>query len=228
MNALLVDDHFCAREGISCLLKLIYSEVQVLEADSFEAGMRVVRQIALNLVLLDIQLPDKKGLAGLEVLRREFPSISVVMFSGLDDRDLVFDALKLGAMGFISKAISPQEFIEALRYVMSGRVYLPLSVLGKFCEKPQPIQSQITGMKTVSDPADFGLTPREFEVLGWLVQGKCNKEIARNLNIEEQSVKNHLRPIFQKYSVSKRTELLVKLFEQGIVFGQPGVGNAMG
>jgi len=69
------------------------------------------------------------------------------------------------------------------------------------------------------------LTPREFEVLGWLVQGKCNKEIARKLGMEEQTVKNHLRPIFQKFAVTKRTELLVKVFEKGMVFGKPDVGN---
>jgi DNA-binding CsgD family transcriptional regulator len=77
----------------------------------------------------------------------------------------------------------------------------------------------------VSDPASVGLTPREFDVLGRLVQGKCNKEIARNLGIEEQTVKNHLRPIFKKFGVARRAELLVKVFELGIVFGGPGIGN---
>jgi DNA-binding CsgD family transcriptional regulator len=70
-----------------------------------------------------------------------------------------------------------------------------------------------------------GLTPREFEVLGWLVQGKSNKEIARNLGIEEQTVKNHLRPIFQKFGVARRAELLVRVFELGMVFGRPSIGN---
>ena len=69
------------------------------------------------------------------------------------------------------------------------------------------------------------MTPREFEVLSWLVQGKCNKEIARQLSIEEQTVRNHLRPVFQKFGVARRAELLVKVFEMGIVFGKPGVGN---
>lgn len=213
MNVLLIDDHFCVREGISFLLKQVFSEVEVLEADSFEGGMRVARQTALNLVLLDILLPDKNGLAGLDVLRAEFPNISVVMFSGLDDRELVFDALRLGAMGFISKTLSRQEFIEALRDVMSGRVYLPFSVVGKSLERPRLVEGKIAGMQPVSDPAEFGLTPREFEVLGWLVQGKCNKEIALKLTIEEQTVKNHLRPVFQKFGVTKRSELLVKVFE---------------
>jgi DNA-binding CsgD family transcriptional regulator len=81
------------------------------------------------------------------------------------------------------------------------------------------------GIRPVTDPADLGLTPREFEVLAWLVQGQCNKEIARRLMIEEQTVKNHLRPIFQKFGVVRRTQLLTKVFEKGIVFGCPEVGN---
>lgn len=223
MNTLLIDDHFCAREGVACLLKQIFPELQVFEAESFEEGMAIVRTTPLNLVLLDIQLPGKDGLAGLAELRQEFPNLCVAMFSGLDDRELVFESLRLGAMGFITKSVSRQAFIEALRDVLSGKVYLPASVVGPPAVR-EP-DSSSTGIKPVTDPASLGLTPREFEVLGWLVQGMCNKEIARKLGIGEQTVKNHLRPIFQKFAVVRRTELLVKVFEMGIVFGRPEVGN---
>lgn len=223
MNILLIDDHFCAREGVASLLKQVFPELQVFEAESFDEGLAIARTTPLNLVLLDVQLPGKNGLAGLAELRQEFPNLCVTMFSGLDDRELVFESLRLGAMGFIAKSVSRQAFVEALRDVLSGRVYLPASVVG-----PQPVQEStpiIAGIKPVSDPASLGLTPREFEVLGWLVQGMCNKEIARKLGIEEQTVKNHLRPVFQKFAVVRRTELLVKVFEMGIVFGRPEVGN---
>lgn len=223
MNILLIDDHFCAREGVACLLKQLFPELKVFEAESFDQGLAIVRDTPLNLVLLDIQLPGKDGLTGLAELRSEFPNLCVTMFSGLDDRELVFEALRLGAMGFIVKSVSRQAFVEALRDVLSGRVYLPPSVVG-----PQADLSGAAigaGIRPVSDPVSLGLTPREFEVLGWLVLGLCNKEIARKLGIEEQTVKNHLRPVFQKFGVARRTELLVKVFELGIVFGRPEVGN---
>lgn len=224
MNLLLIDDHFCAREGVACLLKQILPNLHVFEAETFGEGLAIAREAPLNLVLLDIQLPDKNGLKGLEQLRQEFPSLCVTMFSGLDDRELVFDALRLGAMGFIPKTLSRQGFVEALRDVLSGRVYLPVSVVGHQAMRlADPVGD--AGVRVVSDPARLGLTSREFEVLGWLVQGKCNKDIARKLGIGEQTVKNHLRPIFQKLGVVRRTELLVKAFEKGIVFGRPDVGN---
>ena len=224
MNVLLIDDHFCAREGVACLLKQVFPELQVFEAERFDEGLSIVRSTLLNLVFLDIQLPDRDELAGLEELKKEFPNLCVVMFSGLDDRELVFDSLRMGAMAFIPKTVSRQAFLDALRDVLSGKVYLPASVvLPKTLNLPE--KKPNLGIRPKSDPANFGLTPREFEVLGWLVQGKCNKEIARKLGIEEQTVKNHLRPIFQKFAVTKRTELLVKVFEKGMVFGKPEVGN---
>lgn len=224
MNILLIDDHFCAREGVACLLKQIFPDLQVFEAENFDDGLLLARDTPLNLVLLDVQLPGKDGLAGLTELKAAFPDLCVVMFSGLDDRELVFEALRLGAMGFIVKTVSRQAFAEALRDVLSGKVYLPPSAVGPrpMSDMPPAADSEILA---VSDPAGLDLTPREFEVLSWLVQGKCNKQIAKKMGIGEQTVRNHLRPIFQKFGVARRAELLVKVFQQGIVFGQPGIGN---
>lgn len=224
MNILLIDDHFCAREGVACLLKQIFPQLRVFEADNFDDGLAVVRETPLNLVLLDVQLPDNNGLAGLTALKAAFPGLCVVMFSGLDDRELVFEALRLGAMGFIVKTVSRQAFIEALRDVLSGKVYLPPSAVGPRPVDKAPLAAD-SGILAISDPADLGLTAREFEVLSWLVQGKCNKQIAKQLGIGEQTVRNHLRPIFRKFGVARRAELLVKVFQQGIVFGRPGIGN---
>lgn len=224
MNVLLIDDHFCAREGVACLLKQIIPALQVFEAESFDDGLVLAKQTPLNLVMLDVQLPGKSGLAGLAELKAVFPDLCVVMFSGLDDRELVFQALRLGAMGFIVKTVTRQAFVDALRDVLAGKVYLPASAVG-----PQRAGSleggSVVVLPDVTDSASLGLTPREFEVLTWLVQGIGNKQIARQLGIEEQTVRNHLRPIYRKFGVAKRTELLVKVFERGIVFGKPGVGN---
>lgn len=214
MNILLIDDHFCAREGVACLLKQIFADVQVLEAEDCDQGLAMARSTPLNLVMLDVQLPDKDGLTGLREFKQLFPDLSVVMFSGVDDRALVFEALRLGAMGFIVKTASRQSFTDALRDVMAGKVHLPASVVARPAT-----------WRSTSDPAELGLTPREFEVLGWLVRGQSNKDIAKQLGIEEQTVKNHLRPIFQKFGVTRRTELLVKVFERGIVFDRPEAGN---
>jgi len=223
MNILLIDDHFCAREGVACLLKQIFPELQVFEAESFDKGLAIARQTPLNLVLLDLQLPDMDGLSGLRSLREAFPDLCVVMFSGVNERELVFEALRLGAMGFICKSVSRQVFTEALRDVLSGKVYLPATVVGAPVAATDTINA--VGIRAVSDPNELGLTIREFEILRWLVTGLSNKQIAKRMGIQEQTVRNHLRPAYQKFGVTRRTELLLKVFERGIVFGKPEVGN---
>lgn len=218
MNILLIDDHFCAREGVACLLRELFAEAVIFQADGFDDGLAIAREQAINWVLLDVQLPGKDGLTGLVELKRAFPNLSVVMYSGLDDRERVFEALRLGAMGFISKALPRHDFISALQEVMAGRVVLPATVVGPASHSTAEVQLNAAFN-------DKALTKRELDVLGWLVQGKCNKEIARQLGIEEQTVKNHLRPIFQKFGVAKRAELMVKVFERKLAFGKPDVSN---
>jgi DNA-binding NarL/FixJ family response regulator len=224
VNILLIDDHACAREGVTQLLLRIFPEIAVFEADTVDDGLAIARNTPLNLVFLDVNMPGKGGLAGMAELKAEFPNLCVVMFSGFDDRELVFEALRLGAKGFIPKSVTRQEFPLALRDVLSGRPYLPASVVGGDWGRSNE-DVDIKGLRRPSNPRDVGLTSREFEVLGWLVQGKCNKEIAMRLGIHEQTVRNHLRPIYMKFGVARRTELMVKVFEQGICFGPPAVGN---
>lgn len=224
MHILLIDDHFCARDGMSELLKQIFPELAVFQADSVAVGLALARQTPFNLLLLDVQMPGVDGLDGLRQFKAEFADLRVVMYSGLDDRELVFEALRLGAMGFIGKNLSRPQFVEALRDVLSGKIYLPPSVIGL---NPSASLTPESGLKPASDPAILGLTKREFEVLGWVVSGMCNKSIAANMGISEQTVRNHLRPIFQKLKVSRRTELVVWAFEQGVVFGKPPVGNGV-
>lgn len=218
MNILLIDDHFCAREGVACLLRELFVDVVIHQAERFDDGLAIARSQSLNWVLLDVQLPGKDGLLGLAELKRLFPNLSVVMYSGLDDRERVFEALRLGAMGFITKSLPRHDFISALQDIMAGKVVLPVSVIAS-----QPTAPASRMQRPALD--DLALTKREMDVLGWVVQGKCNKEIARKLGIEEQTVKNHLRPIFQKFGVARRAELLIKVFEQGLSFGKPDVCN---
>jgi DNA-binding NarL/FixJ family response regulator len=222
MNILIIDDHFSTRTGISDLLHQLYPEIIIHESGSVAEGLNMARRLLPDLVLLDIQLPVLDGMEGLRMFRREFPSLRVVMFSGFDDRDRVFEALKLGAMGFIPKSLPRLDFVEAIRDVLLGEVFLPPSVLVDRPIKGGKRQPRSSGN---CDSASLGLTGREFEVLGWVVQGKPYKEIAENLGIQEQTVRNHLRPIFQKFGVSRRVDLMLLVAERGLVFGPPKVGD---
>ncbi|WP_347989008.1 response regulator transcription factor [Methylomonas sp. AM2-LC] len=217
MNILLIDDHFCSRAGVAGLLQQMFPETRVFEADDVLQGLNIARASLLNLVFLDVNLPDQDGLVGLKIFRNEFPKLSVIMFSAMDHQSMVYECLRLGAMGFITKNLSRQDFIQALLDVLSGKVYLPSSVTSA-----KRLNNAGLELRPVTDAETLGLTPREFLVLSLLVQGLCNKDIARLMGICEQTVKNHLRILFLKFSVTRRVELLVKLFEMGVVIGKPG------
>jgi DNA-binding NarL/FixJ family response regulator len=230
MNILLVDDHFSSREGVAFLLEHLFPDIHVFHAENCEQAMETARNNPLHLVLLDIDLPGRNGLEALIALKSEFESLCVVMFSGIEERELVFEALKHGAMGFIPKKASRQDFVRALKDVVSGRPYLPAFAVDAGAFPPSRGSLQIHAavpapIGACAKPDDLGLTPREYDVLRWVVQGMSNKEIARRMGIEEQTVKNHMRPIFGKFGVSKRAELIVKVFKWGIALGAPGVGN---
>jgi DNA-binding NarL/FixJ family response regulator len=228
------DDHAITRDGTALLLEQTFPGVRVLHADDCANAVAIARCTPLNLVLLDIDFSGhgrREGIAALLELKGLFESLCVVMFSGIDDdRELVFEVLKKGAMGFIPKKLSRLEFIEALKDVISGRPYLPASAIGPgvFAARRDEPAKGGPCPREPTRPQDLGLTPREFEVLRWVIHGKSNKEIARSLGIEVQTVKNHLRPIFNRFNVTKRTELIVAVFRLGIVPGVPEVGNPAG
>jgi DNA-binding NarL/FixJ family response regulator len=164
-----------------------------------------------DLVLLDLTLSDVHGMAGLRRLREDFPYVPVVILSAQDDRDTVLAALDAGAMGFISKAAAPSELREALTHVLvEHRIHLPQSVSGGLAAAPAE-----GGGRELSELSALGLTERQIEVLGYVVQGLRNKEIARVLDRSEVVVKKHVTATLQALGAPNRTKLLVLLSQRG-------------
>jgi DNA-binding NarL/FixJ family response regulator len=211
MKILIVDDHALIREALRGVLKELRSDAVVLEASDCRQSMLLVEQhLDLDLILLDLALPDRDGLSMLAELRERYPAIPVVVLSGVNDRSNVTRALELGVLGYIPKTTQREVMLSALNLVFSGGIYIPPEILGreqlssKYCAPPQTAVD-LAGVS----PAELGLTKRQIEVLALLRQGKSNKAIARLLNLSEQTVKNHVTAILKALKVSSRTEALV-------------------
>jgi DNA-binding NarL/FixJ family response regulator len=210
MKVLLVDDHALIRDAMRGVIAELQPDAAVLEASSYAAGISLIEQNPdLALVMLDISLPDGNGFKVLEELRERHPAVSVVMLSGMNDRDSVVRALDKGALGFIPKSGSREVLINALRLVLAGGIYIPPEVL---------IDNSET--KGVAEPpadrksaAALGLTPRQLEVLALMMQGKSNKLICRALHLAEPTVKNHVSAIFKALGVANRTEAALAAME---------------
>jgi len=210
-SVLLVDDHGLVRHGLQLLINETMPQLRVQLAGSLaEALQTLSRSGVFDLVLLDLTLGDVHGMAGLRRLRDAHPALPVVIVSAQDDRDTVLAALDGGAMGFISKAAPPDELRAALTGVIAHRViHLPQSVSDGMAGAPD------RGGRALSELSALGLTPRQIEVLGHVVQGLSNKEIARKLVRSEVAVKKHVTAALQALGVPNRTKALVTLSQRG-------------
>ncbi|MFO1292292.1 MAG: response regulator transcription factor [Rubrivivax sp.] len=210
-SVLLADDHGLVRHGLQLLLGEVLPQLRVHLAGSLAETVQALQGAGrFDLVLLDLTLSDVHGLVGLRRLREDFPYVPVVILSAQDDRDTVLAALDAGAMGFISKAASPAELRDALTGVLvERRIHLPRSVSGGLAAPPA------AGGRELATLAALGLTERQIEVLGYVVQGLRNKEIARLLERSEVVVKKHITAALQALGAPNRTKLLVLLSQKG-------------
>jgi DNA-binding NarL/FixJ family response regulator len=222
VKILVVDDHPLIREAMTTVLQQLDPAIEVLEAGNCDDALATAaREPDLALVLLDIRMPGTSGLDGLEVLRERHPGVPVVVLSASEDRNEVMRALDLGAMGFIPKSQSSRVMIGALKLVLAGGVYLPAEVMS---QPPSASAVAETEAQYQAKPTtlDLGLTPRQTEVLGLLIQGKPNKVICRELNLAEGTVKIHVAAILKALGVTNRTQAVVVVSRMGLMLAPLG------
>jgi DNA-binding NarL/FixJ family response regulator len=208
MKALLVDDHALIRDALRGVLADVVDDARILEASECRQALQLVEQHAdLELILLDLNLPDRNGFEVLADLRRRYPTIPVVVLSAFHDRANVLKALDLGALGFIPKSASRAIMLNALRLVLSGGVYVPPEALAPAAMAVKP--------ERPSSPADVGLTERQIEVLSLMMRGKSNKAISRRLDMAEPTVKHHVTAILKALKATNRTEAVIAVGELG-------------
>lgn len=203
MKILLIDDHALFRSGLKFLLSDLDESLQFSEARSV-ADTEQFAASAFDLILLDWNLPGVTGSDGLEALKERFADTTIVVLSGEEDPELVRKAIDLGAAGFIPKASIPAVLISALRLILAGGIYLPAQLLlrpGSTAPKSGNLEAHRTDPK-LSDQ----LTPRQLDALMLAVKGKSNKQIARDLEVSEGTIKQHLSTAFRLLNVNNRTE----------------------
>jgi len=188
-----------------------------LEASSCNQAMQVIAEHPnLDLILLDLNLPDRDGFSMLTELCERYPAISVVELSAQQDRPSVVKALDLGAFGFIPKSDQREAMLSALQLVFAGGIYIPPGILARDETSPRQRDDKppVANRPNVS-PADLGLTERQVDALSLMMQGKSNKAMCDVLNLAEPTVKNHVTAILKALEVSNRTEVVIAVGERG-------------
>jgi DNA-binding NarL/FixJ family response regulator len=211
---LLVDDNAEHLKGIKELISLETEHDIVGTTTSANIGINLVKKYRPEIVIMDINLPEKDGLQAIQEIEKLGLGTKVLVLSGYDDSDLIFRAMKLGARGYILKTMSSAQLVFAIDEVLAGKFYLPAALSSRFFDYFQ----QSFKAENSATPAEnllAYLTSREEEVLDLLTQGNNYKGIASKLFISETTVKTHVNNIFQKLQVNDRTQAVLYALNNG-------------
>ncbi len=205
IRVLLVDDHSVVREGLHMFLGRDPELLVVGEAADGAEAVALARQLRPDVVLMDLLMPVMDGIAATAAIREELPDIEVVALTSVLESESVVGAVKAGAIGYLLKDTQAAELRRAIKAAAAGQVQLSPQALAYLLHKVQlPETPEV-------------LTGRETEVLRLLARGLSNKEIARELQVSEDTVKTHVAHILSKFGVQSRTQAVLAAMRLGLV-----------
>lgn len=203
IQILIADDHGLIRDGICGHLQKLGHPITFVEAcDWIEAIAAAISHPDLALALVDLHMPGKEGLTGLAELLRANPSLPVMVLSASGSVEDMRAALRLGALGYVTKNESVAVLLGAVRLVLDGGIYVPPALVNLSADT-----------HAAHEPL---LTERQLEVLRLIVEGKSNKEIARKLHLAHATVKVHLAAIYRALTVENRTQAAIAAERLGL------------
>ena len=210
IRILIVDDHPIVREGLGSIVNAEDDLDVVAEAGDGKEAVDCVIEYAPDVVLMDLRMPVMDGVEAIRQLRENVPDAKVVVLTTYNTDELVYDAIRAGARGYLLKDVAASDLTNAIRTVHRGGSLLQPVVVERLMDRLGP------GRLEPSAQVD-NLTPRELEVLACMSTGARNREIAKKLVIAERTVKIHVANIIAKLGATNRTEAVVTAIDLGIV-----------
>ncbi|WP_249978300.1 response regulator [Vreelandella olivaria] len=207
-SLLVADDHPLFRDALHAVISAGLADTQLLEANDLATAIRTIEaHDELDLLLLDLSLPDADGLEGLKTLRDTFPWLPVAIVSAHQERQLVLDAIAMGAVGYIPKSTPREQLLVALTQILQGQLYLPADIMRRPSAQSEPHVDKLPPETSRGRLAS--LTDKQLDVLDCMAQGMSNKHIARELSIAETTVKTHVSAILRKLEATSRVHAIV-------------------
>lgn len=202
---LLVDDHSLIREGMMQAIRSLDPQARFSQANSLQAALTKLdesKDDPIDVVLLDLGLPDSRGIATLQTMRQAAPTQRIGIITGHSDVQIALECIHHGASCFIPKLAEIDGFTGALQALVEGRLHFPSELLS-------PSDVDFPSPDEESQPRTIRLTPRQKDVLQWILKGCTNHAIATALGISAETVKLHVSAIFRAYGVHSRTQLVL-------------------
>jgi len=206
IRILIVDDHAVVRKGLVMVLRQ-ESDFEVIgEAENGSKGLEVAKSLNPDIVLVDLIMPIMDGQEMALALRKSNPNIKIMMLTGTEVDDRVYDLVAAGIEGYVLKNIEPGELVRAIRSIARGEAYLHPDVMKKVLSQLRPQH-----MPAVS------LTPRELEVLDWMSTPNTYKQIALQLSVSEETVRSHAKNILEKMGQPNRAQAVLAAVKSGLI-----------
>lgn len=206
IRILIVDDHAVVRKGLAMVLRLEADLDVVGEAENGQVGLAAAQRLRPDMVLVDLVMPVMDGQKMALALRESNPEIKVMMLTGTEVDDRVFDLVAAGIEGYVLKQIEPSELVRAIRAVMNGEAYLHPDVMKKILTRMQHQQR-----------ASIPLTPRELEILEWMASPNTYKQIAARLCVSEETIRSHAKNILEKMKQPNRAQAVLAAVRMGLI-----------
>jgi DNA-binding NarL/FixJ family response regulator len=214
---LVVDDNASHSAGIRQLIEIQSCHKVVGIATNGEEAIRRVGNTEIDVVLMDMNMPEVDGIAAIQEIMIKKPQTKIIALTGMDDPDLIYKAMRSGARGYILKTMVTTQLMKAIDEVSKGKVYMPTSIATKFFDEFHDKVQQSTQPNPARQALLNYLTSREKEVLKLLTEGMTYKGVADKLVISETTVKTHVNNIFQKLQVNDRTQAVLYAIKYGLV-----------
>ena len=208
IRALVVDDHAIIRKGMRAVLELVPDIELVGEAENGKQAVKLDAELSPDVILMDLMMPEMNGIECIKQIKTQHAGARILVLTNFAGEDMIFPAIKAGAMGYHLKDSSPEALIEAIRQVSRGVASLHPSIAKKLLDELNHAEKQHL--------PDESLTQREVEILRLLAQGLENREIAEKLFISEATVRTHVSNILGKLHLASRTQAALYALREGI------------
>ncbi len=211
MKILVAEDHALFREALGNLLRKMEPAVEITEASRYSEVFAAVENTRFDLIILDLDLPDKEWDDGLRELKEKAGDGKIVVVSASEDCRSMRRCAEYGIVGYIPKSLDPKILSGALRLILDGGTYIPINAVNCGQNENTP------RVQTHASENSHGLTKRQTQVLGLVAEGKSNKQIAYEMGVSEATVKLHINALLRTLGVTNRTQAVITAQKMGLL-----------